>query len=172
MRPWRGFHCAILHYWCGDTLSCCQGQLFEDINGLCHQTLHCWGHRTLRELVLLIWWLLDGHARVIFGLIVVRDYVTLDLVYFGRCWGCYAIFRHIRHVLPCTFWRMYLCWVILGLMWWQVYMRSSFGLDQWFYWMQKGLVRVVIIHDYGGRTCCWKRCWDRHMRQYRDLLTS
>ncbi len=54
MRPRGGFHHAILHYRCGDTLNCCQGWLFKDINGLCHQTLHYWGCKTLRELVLLI----------------------------------------------------------------------------------------------------------------------
>jgi hypothetical protein len=130
MRPRGGFHHAILHYWCSDILSCCRGRLFKDINGLCHQTLHCWGRKTLRDLVLLIWWLLDGHARVILELIMVRDYVTLDLVCFGRCCGCYAIFRHIMYVFPRTFWRMYLCWVILGFLWWRMYTRFGLRLDQ------------------------------------------
>ncbi len=44
-------------------------------------------------------WPCQGHTRAI----VVRDYVTLDLVCFGRCCGCYVIFRHIRHVFPRTF---------------------------------------------------------------------
>jgi len=60
--------------------------------------------------------IVGGHARVILGLVVVRDYVTLDLICFGRYYECYAIFRHIRHMFPRTLWRMYLCWVILGLM--------------------------------------------------------
>jgi hypothetical protein len=60
--------------------------------------------------------LLDGHAKVILGLVVVKDYVTLDLVCFGRCCACYTIVRHIRHVLSHTFWKMYLYWVILGIM--------------------------------------------------------
>ncbi len=42
-------------------------------------------------------------AKVIFGLVVVRDYMTLDLVCFGRCYRCYAIFRHIKHMFPRTF---------------------------------------------------------------------
>jgi len=26
--------------------------------------------------------------------------MTLDLVCFGKCYGCYAIFKHIMHVAP------------------------------------------------------------------------
>ncbi len=44
--------------------------------------------------------MLDGDVRVILGLVVVRDYMTLDLICFGRCCKCYAIFRHIRHMSP------------------------------------------------------------------------
>ncbi len=59
---------------------------------------------------------MDDHAKVIFRLVMVKDYVTLALICFGKCFGCYAIFKHIRHVFPHTFWKMYLCWVILSLM--------------------------------------------------------
>jgi hypothetical protein len=37
---------------------------------------------------------------VILGLVMVKDYVTFDLVCFGRCCGCYTIFRYIKHVFP------------------------------------------------------------------------
>jgi hypothetical protein len=44
-------------------------------------------------------WPCQGHTRIGRG----EDYVTLNFVCFGKCCECYAIFKHIKHMLLHTF---------------------------------------------------------------------